>query len=135
MSVGEGRRRCDTRTMNAMSVATALAVVVATTACEPEIACTDLAAFSVTAVVVDERGVAQQGATVTYTVNGGEEAPCDAIDSGYACGSEQVGTIAVFARKDGYHDATAQATVVQDDLGCHVLTQVVQLVLKPNTTG
>jgi hypothetical protein len=114
--------------------AVAVAVAVATaTACAPEVACTDLAAFSVSAVVVDERGIAIQGATVTYTVNGSEEAPCDAIDNGYACGIEQVGTIVVFARKDGFADASAQATVVQDDLGCHVVTEVVQLVLVADT--
>ena len=120
--------------MNPLRFACALVLVVASAACEPEVACTDLAAFSVSAVVVDDRGIAIQGATVTYTANGSEEAPCEEIANGFACGAEQVGTIVVFARKEGFADATAQATVVQDDLGCHVVTQVVQLVLVANTT-
>lgn len=120
--------------MNPLHIASVVLLVASSTACVPEVACTDLAAFSVSAVVVDDRGLAIQGATVTYTVNGGEEAPCDQIDNGYACGAEQVGTIVVFARKEGFVDATAQATVVQDDLGCHVVTEVVQLVLVADTT-
>lgn len=93
-------------------------------------ACTDLAAFSVSAVVVDERGLAVDDVTVTYTVNDSEEQPCEEVGNGFACGIEEVGTIVVFARKEGF-DARAQATVVEDDLGCHVVTEVVQLVLEP----
>lgn len=113
-----------------LACAVVLSAVSFTAACEPP-ACTELAAYSVTAVVVDERGLAFEGATVTYAVDGGAEAPCEPHDNGYACGVEQAGTITVFARLDGFADASEPATVAKDDLGCHVVTEVVQLVMVP----
>ncbi len=96
-----------------------------------EIACTDLAAFSVTATIEDEAGAAVDDATVVFSADGGDEKPCDHLADGqYACGTEVEGSIVVTARKALFIDAESSAVdVAKDADGCHVVGEAVTLTL------
>lgn len=95
------------------------------------VACTDLAAVSVTATVEDEAGDPVDDADVVFRVDGGDEQDCSLLSDGqYSCGFEVEGAIVVTARKAGFVDAESGAVdVVEDADGCHVVGQSVTLTL------
>ena len=109
------------------------AVVVVASACDGVggAACTDLAAFSVTATVEDADGNPVDDAAVVFSDDGAAEVACQFLADGqYACGTEVEGSIVVTARKAGFVDAESSALdVALDDDGCHVVGKAVTLTL------
>jgi hypothetical protein len=93
-------------------------------------ACTDIAAISVTAKVLDAAGAPVKDAVVEYTVNGGAKKTCENAfgDGSYLCGSEETGTFSITATsKDGTKTKSASVTVTQGE--CHVNAQTVTITL------
>jgi hypothetical protein len=96
------------------------------------IACTAEARSSVTVTVVDGNGDPVTDATVTYTVDGGDPQQAEPFPDGtFVAGWELAGTFTVTAQKDGFLPAQETVTVAMDEVGCHVVSQTVQLVLLP----
>ena len=99
-------------------------------ACPPEVACTEIAVTSVNVQVDDADGVAIEGATVSYTVDGGDSAACSENSGGsYSCGVEEPGEIEVTAVADGFGEASDSVTIVMDEDDCHVVPQDITLSL------
>lgn len=99
---------------------------------ETQQACTDLAAASVTAYVVDAEGNPIPEATATFTVDGGAVQDCESFTDGtYICGWEQAGTIAVTIEAEGFVAATQEVTVGMDAEECHVEQQILDFTLEP----
>ncbi len=93
-------------------------------------ACTEIAVGSVSLTVVDEGGEAVAGATVTYTVDGGEVLACDDLAEGqWVCGWEVAGSIQVTVAMDGYETHTETVDIGMTDDGCHVVGEVLDVVL------
>lgn len=98
---------------------------------ETQQACTDLAAASVTAYVVDAEGNAIADATATFTVDGGAVQDCESFTDGtYICGWEQAGLIAVTIEAEGFTGATQEVTVGMDAEACHVEQQILDFTLE-----
>lgn len=98
----------------------ALPALLAFTACgEDEVSCTTEAVGSVNVVVNGPDGNPATDATVTYTVDGGASAACDANpDDTWTCGWEQSGEIAVTASGPNLGAQTQTVTVEAGE--CHV---------------
>jgi len=93
-------------------------------------ACTDLAAASVTLVVIDETGAAITDADASYSVDGADSQPCETFDStSYVCGWEASGSIEVTVTKAGYQDAVETVEVGADE--CHVIGETLEITLQP----
>lgn len=109
------------------------------TACDDEsnqgVACTDLAAGSVSVAIVDSEGNELPGATVVYHVDDGEELTATCVDASeaqcahFVAGWEVTGHFVIEVTKVGYEDAQAEATIVKDADGCHVQGQAVTITL------
>jgi len=83
-------------------------------------ACIEGAAMpSVQVVVTDMTAATLADATVTWST-GGEETPCDQVDTQFLCGMDEAGTVTVTASAPGYITQTIDYTVKSD--GCHVIT-------------
>jgi len=95
-------------------------------------ACTEMAAASVSLTLVyAANGEAVSGASVTYTVDGGDSKPCDnLLEEQWVCGWEEPGLIEVTVAQDGYQTLTESVEVVMTDDGCHVVGQVLDLALE-----
>lgn len=94
-------------------------------------ACTEIAVASVSLSLVYENGEPVSAASVTYTVDGGEAKPCDDLfEEQWACGWEEPGLIEVTVAQEGYQTLTESVEVVMTDDGCHVVGQVLDLVLE-----
>ena len=115
----------------------ALMLMVMCSACGPligepreQLDCTAEARPSTQVTVVDADGqVLTDEAEVTYTVDGGEPRPCDALGGGsLACGWEVEGTFEITADALGYEPRT-EAVIVESD-ECHVITEEVRLELQ-----
>jgi hypothetical protein len=101
------------------------ALVVASSACNNEQACTDLAASSVTVNVTDAAdGADLADAVVTYTVDGGDAVDCESLSVGFVCGFEVVGEITVTVSLDGYAPQTETFDIALDADECHVVGEV-----------
>lgn len=92
------------------------------------IACTTLAAASVTVTVVDSSGAAISDAVVQYSVDGGPQTDCEqpGPDGTYVCGYEIDGIFTITATR-GFMTGTGTATVTKDE--CHVIGQMVKITL------
>lgn len=98
-----------------------------------EVACTTLAAASVSLTVVDDAGVPIPDATVTYAVDGVDKGACEAWPSGgWVCGFEQTGHFVVTVASEGFVTGTAEADLVMDADGCHVVGQAIEVALEPD---
>lgn len=93
--------------------------------------CTEEARASVQVTLEDDGGNFPNGVSVTYEPAGEEERPCDfAGTSGEAvCGYEVDGEITVRATAPGYGPAEETVTVGRTEDDCHVVTELVTLVL------
>lgn len=99
-------------------------------------ACTEMAAASLTLEVLDPQGGAVLDASVHYSVDGSDPTVCDAWGNGtYVCGYEVAGELTVTVEAEGYLDAQTVATVVMDDVGCHVIGQTASLTLEADSIG
>jgi hypothetical protein len=93
-----------------------------------DVSCTTDIRYSVSVTVEDEAGDPITGASVEYSVDGGESVACEEGASGnYSCGEEVEGSILVFASADGFGTDEATVTVEADE--CHVIGQAVTLTL------
>ena len=98
-------------------------------ACPVETACTELAAYSTTFSVTDADGRAVEGATGTYSVDGGEAKPCDSIVPGeLMCGVEEAGAFRVEVSAAGFVTSVVVLDVASDE--CHVIGLASDLVLE-----
>ncbi len=93
-------------------------------------ACTALAAASVTITVLDGDGVALSGVTVAYSVDGDEPLDADQLsDNEFVAGWEVAGDFVITATKQGYLSTVEAITVEMEESGCHVSGQVLEMVL------
>ena len=110
-----------------------IGVGVAATACggkeDSAVACDTSAVASVQVVVTDANANVLEGATVTYSVEGGEAASCDSFGAQFVCGWEVAGAITVTAEVDGFQSASQTVVVAQGT--CHVETENLTLRLNP----
>lgn len=96
--------------------------------CNDPIACTTIAVYSTTVSVEDEAGQPVNDATLTCTVDGGGEAPCEVLGNGqYACGIEQSGAFVITASAADYDDESVSVEVGADE--CHPIAEAVTIVL------
>ncbi len=92
--------------------------------------CDEMAVYSVRVQIVDQNAAALQGASLTYSVDGGEVAECVAFDlTSFGCGIEEAGTFELSATLAGYEDS-ASTTTVQSGV-CHVIANNVTMVMAP----
>ncbi|GDX78242.1 hypothetical protein LBMAG42_00530 [Deltaproteobacteria bacterium] len=92
--------------------------------------CDEMAVYSVRVQMVDQNANALQGASVSYSVDGGETGECEAFDlTSFGCGVEESGTFEIRATHAGYEDAVGTVTVT--DGPCHVVAHNVTLVMAP----
>ena len=92
--------------------------------------CDEMAVYSVRVQIVDQNASALQGASVSYSVDGGEVATCDAFDlTSFGCGIEEAGEFELVASLAGYDDAVKSTTVSEGP--CHVIANAVTMVLVP----
>jgi hypothetical protein len=96
--------------------------------CPQGTACTEIAVSSVQVTVTDTAGNLLDGATVTWSQDGGAAQDCEAFDGQYTCGYEVEGVIDVEASATGYLPGTGQATVTADE--CHVITESITIALE-----
>ena len=89
--------------------------------------CTEEARASVTISVVDEEGEALRGASVTFSVDGGDVRSAECVDGSepeycarFVAGWEEAGEFVIWVEKDGYLSRTYELTVEMTDDGCHV---------------
>jgi len=102
-------------------------------------ACTEEARASVMVSVVDAGVTPILGAAVTWRANGGESQSAECVDfdlppsacTRFVAGWEVSGTIDIRAEKGGFRPAAATVQVPMDEVGCHVVTQRVSLVMLP----
>lgn len=107
-----------------------LLLVALAPACQTAVDCTTEARSSVSLHLEDEAGQAIAGATVTYTVDGGAEEPCEAMIAGdYVCGWEVEGRFAITSTALGFTPDTFTVDVGAD--ACHVITEAVTRTLTP----
>lgn len=98
--------------------------------CEARQACTTEARGSVTVTVTDPDGAPVADPEVTFSVDGGDPAPCDAMPGGsFVCGWEVSGELAITADAWGFGAVTETVTVGRD--ACHVIPEALTLVLDP----
>lgn len=98
-------------------------------ACERNIACTDLFAYSVSLQVEDADGAPIDDATVQYNVDGGAFSDCENLGGGnYACGGEEDGDLTVTVAWSGAED-TMDFQIESDE--CHVIGQSATFVMVP----
>lgn len=99
-------------------------------ACEEELACTDLYAFSVTATVASAGGGALENVVGSYTVDGGEAKACEDFGQGdFVCGGEEKGHFVVTFEADGHEAQTQEVDVAADE--CHVIGEQLAFELEP----
>ncbi|MDI1444093.1 hypothetical protein [Polyangium sp. 6x1] len=92
-----------------------------------EVACTTIAAVSVTVTVVDSTEAPVTDAELTYTVNGGAAKPCEqVVENTYDCGVEESGNFVITATRDAA-TKTANVTVTADE--CHVIGQTLTMTI------
>lgn len=97
------------------------------TGCNTEVACTDLAAVSVSVSVVDGNGAPVSGALVSWDSGNGPQS-CDSLDgSTYLCAYEVKGEIAIHVEAAGYQAVDQVVSVEADE--CHVIGESVQIAL------
>lgn len=84
---------------------------------------------SVMVTVVDAQGEPIEGATATFSVDGGASEPCDGEvgEVSLWCGVETEGEFTIVAQADGYESAMGTVTVNGDR--CHVMTEELELEL------
>ncbi len=92
-------------------------------------ACTDLAAASVGVTIEAADGGAVDGATVSWSQDGGASTACDDITGDWICGYEVIGNVDVTVSLPGYADQTQTATVASD--GCHAIEEHLDFVMQP----
>ena len=84
-------------------------------------ACIEGAAMpSVQAVVTDMTASPIADAAVTWST-GGDETPCDQVDTQFLCGMDELGTVSVTASAPGFVTQTVDFDVQSD--GCHAITE------------
>ncbi|MDI1435626.1 MULTISPECIES: hypothetical protein [Polyangium] len=115
------------RLLLASLVSFCLIPLVACSSSSDEVACTTIAAISVTVDVVDATGAAVTDADLTYTVNGGPSKACEqVVENSYDCGVEEAGNFVITATRD-MATKTANVTVTSDE--CHVIGQTLTITL------
>lgn len=87
-------------------------------ACEPPVACTDIAVSSVT-VTVEDAGAPFTDAEVEFSVDGGDFEACDDFGDIWACGFEVAGEIVVRVTAPNRATVERAYTISQDE--CHVI--------------
>jgi hypothetical protein len=105
-----------------------LCLVLVAAGCEVYTMCTDDRRSSLTVSVVDEAGAPIEGATGTYSIDGGVEANCDEGAAGMlTCGWEVAGdmTVTVSAK---YHETQTFTERIEAD-ECHVLGEEIEVTL------
>ena len=100
------------------------------------VVCTLEARASVVVSIIDLSGAPLLGATVIYRVDDGEEIEAECFEppdtcTSFVAGFEIAGDFTVRAEREGFQPAEAFVTVEFDELGCHVITQDVELTLVP----
>lgn len=108
-----------------------LALLVALTACDEPVVCTDLAAASVQVHLEDEQGAPITGAAVTWNQADaiGPAEDCLEMQAGdYTCGYEVEGALVVSISAPGFADETVTVEVSADE--CHVITEQVDVILE-----
>ena len=125
-------------------------LVVTTTACsfnddeydDDDVACTTEVVPSVVIAIIDAPGFPLPGATVTYSVDDENELEAECIDpmdalSGectrFVAGWEVTGDFIIVAEKESFQPAEASVIVELDEVGCHVVTQEIELTLVPES--
>lgn len=97
---------------------------------EEKIACTTEARSSVSLQVRDESGAIIPDSSLSFTVDGGAATPCESWTEGeWACGWEQAGSFEITASAPGFEPQVLEVEVEADV--CHVITEVVEVVLVP----
>lgn len=92
--------------------------------------CDEMAVYSVRVQTVDQNANAIQGASLTYSVDGGASAECEAFDlTSFGCGIEEAGSFELTATLAGYEDAVETTTVTEGP--CHVVANNVTMVMVP----
>lgn len=96
-----------------------------------EIACTAEVVASALVSVQAEDGTPLADSVVTYTVDGGATATCDASGTGsHTCGEDEVGQFVFEASAFGFQTQSASVVVEGDE--CHALTESVTITLPSN---
>ena len=102
-----------------------IAICTLFTGCGPYV-CTAQQVFSVNVQIYDDAGRVIEDAAPTFSVDGGEEAPCENDSTGgYNCGEDQEGVVTVYVSIDGFEDAEESVTVEGDK--CHVTTESMEI--------
>ncbi len=99
--------------------------------CAVGVACTEEARSSVTVHVTDAAGTALQGATVSYTVDGGASTPCDDLGDAFVCAYEVDGAFVIRVEADGYEPRDVEVNVGRTADDCHVESEVLDVALTP----
>ena len=93
-----------------------------------DISCDTSASASVNVVVTDTLAAPLTGASVTWALEGGEPALCEAFGTQFACGWEVAGTLTITASAPGYLSQSQDVVVEQGQ--CHVESQNLTLRLE-----
>lgn len=117
-------------------VALAAAATLALVGCPPPddsgIMCTEEARASVQVSVSGADGAPEPAAVlVEFSQDGEIFEACEAIDDQFVCGYEVAGELVIRASAEGFAPAEQVVEVEMTDDGCHVETQMIELVLEP----
>ena len=105
-------------------------VVVVAAGCPTTTECTAEARSSISLTIVDDAGMQITDAIASYSVDGGAVRDCEGFGGGaLVCGWEEAGEFTVTVDALGYGAKTFTQMVEADE--CHVVTEVVELVLSP----
>lgn len=95
--------------------------------------CTAQVVPSVSVSVFDESGAAIVGAEVSHAPLsediGAESIDCPLAGEEFYCGEDVPGVYDIMAQAEGYQVGSASVTVEMDEVGCHVVTQSVDIAL------
>lgn len=95
--------------------------------------CTAEVVPSVRVSVFDEDGAAIEGAQVSHAPLsddiGAESIECTLSGAAFSCGDDVPGDYEIMAQAEGFQVGSASVTVEMDEIGCHVVTQSVDITL------
>ena len=107
----------------------ALLALLAFTGCEAPKACSTIAMASVSLTIQDENGAAVPGVIATYDAGDGPVA-CESLTStGFFCGMEVAGTLAIHVEAPGFADFDQSVDVGMTEDQCHVAGEDITAVL------
>jgi hypothetical protein len=90
--------------------------------------CTADARASAQIDLVDAEGASVSGASLSWSTDEGEGSCEEFVAGQYVCGWEVGGAMHIVAEADGYASAEVEVFVEEDE--CHVLTEMLELVLE-----